>query len=102
MDSFLHLSPDLPENSLFLEIDGVKTLAAHGHQFRVHNTMKELAREARRTRAGLVLFGHTHSPFMEEANGTVFFNPGAVKSGSYGIVTLDAGKVVSAAHYTID
>lgn len=101
MDSFFSMPHDLPENKLILDIEGVKVLVAHGHQFRVHNTMTELIKEARKSKIRLALFGHTHNPYIEETEGITFFNPGAVKFGSYGIVTLDSGKVTSAGHFKV-
>jgi putative phosphoesterase len=48
--------------------------------------------------ADIILFGHTHSPISVSRNGVLFFNPGRGHSssaarGSYGLLTLEGGKV---------
>lgn len=101
MDAYLNFSQGLPDHPVILTIDETIVFIAHGHQFRVHNTMKELSKEARKTGARLALFGHTHERYSDTVNNVAFFNPGAVKNGSYGIVKLDRGRVVSLEHFNV-
>jgi uncharacterized protein len=95
-------SRDLPEVIGAVEMEGIRVLMTHGHHHQVKNTIEELAKEARKRNATLVLYGHTHEQDLTTIkDGTVFFNPGAVKRGSYGVIEIDNGKIVSAIHYQI-
>ena len=38
----------------------------HGHGYFVHSGTLYLKREARKKGADIVMFGHTHKPYMEE------------------------------------
>ncbi|CAN5638573.1 metallophosphoesterase family protein [soil metagenome] len=58
-----------------LEIGGIRVVVTHGHQFGRGPT-PALLREAWPD-AGLVVFGHTHRPLMEEIGDAWFVNPGS-------------------------
>jgi hypothetical protein len=53
-----------------------------GRKFLVHHIVDprapddRLKRRLARERPAVVVFGHTHKPFCETINGTLFFNPG--------------------------
>ena len=38
-----------------------------------------------------MLFGHTHTAYVENDNGLTVLNPGSTRT--YGLVTIDGGKV---------
>jgi putative phosphoesterase len=46
------------------------------HIINPHDLSDELQARLTRTRAEVVVFGHTHKPFYERINGTLYFNPG--------------------------
>lgn len=79
-----------------VELEGMKILLIHSHQAHSHHSMHGLYLEAEKNAADLVLFGHTHHPVSEERNGVRYFNPGALKDGSAGLLVLNEGKIQSA------
>jgi uncharacterized protein len=56
-------------------LGGARVVLLHGHQFGRSPNPKNL-REAF-PEADLIIFGHTHVPLLEEADGCVFVNPGS-------------------------
>ena len=59
-----------------------------------------LADQAGQMGAQVALYGHTHRARMERWNSLVLFNPGSISSdrgsGSYGILTVEDGKLDAA------
>ena len=47
--------------------------------------------EADRVGADIALFGHTHRPFLEQDSGVWYMNPGAARSGRYGVIEITDG-----------
>lgn len=87
----------------FAAFDGVLVFYTHGHLYGVKGSFERLAETAKARGADVALFGHTHTPADETVNGVRLFNPGSCSQGfmagkSYGVLMLDAGKVVSAEH----
>lgn len=72
-DYFTDLKKDL-----MLEFEGHRLLVVHGHRQRVSYGMENLYFRAREDQAGVVLFGHTHQPFLEWQGGILFANPGSL------------------------
>ena len=61
----------------------------HGHTTGVKNGLDVQWAKAQTQNCTVSLFGHTHSPYLEEQNGVLLFNPGSITYGdSYGIITL--------------
>jgi putative phosphoesterase len=57
-----------------IELGGKKFLIHHIVD--PHNLSEEMGSRITRQRPDVVVFGHTHKPFREVINGTLFFNPG--------------------------
>ena len=53
-------------------------MVTHGHNYGVSMSTDGLREEARLRGVQIVLFGHTHRPFVEEKNGIVLMNPGSL------------------------
>ena len=72
----------------------------HGHRYGVSFDTEEIKEEARILGADIVMFGHTHRPYLDEEEDLITLNPGSMtyprQSGrqpSYMVMTLDeAGK----------
>jgi putative phosphoesterase len=77
-----------------LELGGVKILMMHGHRFGVKSGYGAALAEGLRQGAQVVLFGHTHIPFMEQRNGVLLMNPGSLHNPNreYGILEIENGK----------
>lgn len=68
----------LPDK-LILTLEGVRIFAVHGHRHDVKydQDLDYLLRSARHEQANVVLFGHTHVPYMETQEDILVLNPGA-------------------------
>ena len=71
--------------------EGVSFFMTHGHGYNVKYTLDSLANAAHFTGSMLALYGHTHISDYRKMGGVTLFNPGAVKSGSYGLITVSEG-----------
>ena len=97
-----YLDPEYHER--MLELDGVRVLILHGHRQSVKSGTSELEAYARRQRADVVLFGHTHERYYQYVDGIKplhIFNPGAVtmpRDGipSFGTLTIKNGQILLA------
>ena len=81
---------DAEENLLF-NADGVRIFMTHGHRYNVKLGYESLANAAHFSGAQLALFGHTHRPLLEEDSGVWYMNPGAARSGRYGVIEITDG-----------
>ena len=63
--------------SLLQEAGGVRIFLTHGHLFGVKAGLTRLLLEGKRVGAQLVLFGHTHRPYLAEHDGVWLLNPGS-------------------------
>ena len=68
---------DLPNERIFT-LGGHRIFMTHGHGYFVHSGTLYLKREARKKGADIVMFGHTHKPYMEEDNDLLVLNPGSL------------------------
>ena len=68
---------DLPNERIFT-LGGHRIFMTHGHGYFVHSGTLDLRREARKKGADIVMFGHTHKPYMEEDNELLVLNPGSL------------------------
>lgn len=91
------IPPGEPE-IIVTKIDGVKMYLTHGHLHGVKMTLGNLLREARKSGAQAVLYGHTHIAdcFLED-DGLWVLNPGSCNysGGSVGLIETKAGKILS-------
>ncbi len=93
----------LPRESAvkLLELDGKRVMLCHGHTLGVKTDLAMLLRAARERGADAVLFGHTHTPFVDIRCGVVMLNPGSVGSRvrpTYGTLDLSDGRCIAATH----
>ena len=72
-------------------LDGVKFFCTHGDRYGVKYTLDALLNAAYFAGADIVLFGHTHRPLLEEDGGVWYMNPGAARSGRYGVIEITDG-----------
>ena len=80
-----------------VNFDGVRVMMTHGHEERVKYGLLNLLTEAKKERAQVVLFGHTHHPEVTVIDDITFVNPGSASSyygrgGSSALLTIDNGK----------
>lgn len=76
---------------------GKRFYFTHGHLHDVKYTLYRLELAAREAGADIVLFGHTHNPYEEYADGLYLFNPGSLRYGrTYGYVDIVGGGIRTA------
>lgn len=82
-----------------MEIDfgGKKVFMTHGHCYQVRSGVERIAAEGKARGADVVMFGHTHKPFLEVVDGITVLNPGSIafprqtdKKASYALMQIDA------------
>ena len=64
-------------------------LLTHGHLYDVYFDIFKLYLLAKENNANIVLYGHTHNQLLEEYEGVIFINPGALKDGNYALIVND-------------
>ena len=68
---------DLPAERL-IEVEGLRIWLVHGHRQHVFRGLSELAKEAGRRGAGIVVYGHTHRPEISRQGSLLLVNPGSL------------------------
>lgn len=86
-------------SEVFLELEGFRLMLTHGHYFYISLGTERLKEEGRAHGADIVLFGHTHRPYLEDGDGIILANPGSLvyprqekRRPSYMILTLEKGR----------
>lgn len=85
-----------------LEVEGHRILLTHGHLFGAKSGTGALVRATYERNCDIVLFGHTHEPYLETipagesplARTLYLFNPGSLREGSFGTLTLRGENVL--------
>lgn len=86
---------ELPmEKELYL--GNYKILITHGHLFYVSSGNERILNEGNLRGCNMIMFGHTHVPFIEEVDGITLINPGSLtyprqpgRQPSYIIMDID-------------
>ena len=89
---------DQPER--LTELGGVRILMMHGHTRRVKSGPMAAIYAARECGADILLFAHTHQPVVDRSGDFWVMNPGCIGPSvrrTYGVITLEDGKVDCAA-----
>lgn len=79
---------------LELTAAGKRVLLAHGHQHDVYYGTEAFFHAAKRERADVALFGHTHIPYAAHQDGILLLNPGSCarprrnSPASFAVVTI--------------
>lgn len=79
-------------------IAGKKFFITHGHEYGIRYDLNRLKYKAMEIKADIVLFGHTHIPFIANDVGILFINPGSVSlsrkgPNSMGFIDINDGKI---------
>ena len=80
------------EENLF-EIDNIKIFLTHGHLYGVKRSVSSIKEIGKKLNVSLIVFGHTHKPYIEKDGDITLFNPGATEDGRYGIIILEKGNI---------
>lgn len=86
-----------------IQMNGHKIFMTHGHADLVTMTLEHLKRKARAKQADIVIFGHTHKPYLEFEKDMVIMNPGSLsyprqsnRLPSYIVMEIDENGKISA------
>lgn len=71
-----HWDVSLPDRDI-VECEGVKIGLIHGDSGRERSTQERAYAAFKDSMVDLIVFGHSHIPFMEYKNGILMFNPGS-------------------------
>ncbi len=88
------------EPTIIQEIEGKKFIITHGHLFYVKLSLNQLKAFAKKKKADVVLYGHTHKAKNVIIDNTLFFNPGSTifpndGKASFGIIEITEGNINS-------
>lgn len=89
-----------------ISIGKYRTLLTHGHLYGVSLGTEGLRDEAKSRNLNIVMYGHTHKPYLERWNDIVILNPGSLsyprqdgRKPSYMIMEIDRN---GEAHFTLN
>ena len=84
---------DTPDTRL-ITLGGLRFFLCHGHTLGVKSGLLRASYAAMSKRADVLLFGHTHEPYLATRLGLTLMNPGACGFSypSYGRILLEPGK----------
>lgn len=81
---------------LWLEESSLLIWLTHGHRENVKKDFHELIWVAKKGEADVVIFGHTHCPYIKKDENLWIVNPGAVKtSENFAIMEIEDGSVLN-------
>lgn len=66
------------EEEFVIEVERVSILCCHGHRYGVKSGLSRLAARAKERGCEVALYGHTHRAGIEEVDGVLCINPGAL------------------------
>ncbi|TCT12151.1 hypothetical protein EDC18_11457 [Natranaerovirga pectinivora] len=84
-----------------IEYKNKRIFLTHGHQYNVKWEYSTIKKTGKRQNADIVLFGHTHIPYLDEDE-IILMNPGSISSPrggnklSYGIISIDNSNNIQA------
>ena len=89
---------DLPQEEE-ITLEGYKILVTHGHYYFVSKDHDRIVEKAKAKDCQIVMYGHTHTPVVEEENGILVINPGSLtyprqrgRRPSYAVMEIEEGK----------
>ena len=86
------------ESEAVVELGGARILMMHGHTRGVKSSAMNASYAARECGAQILLFGHTHRPLVDWDGTLWVMNPGSIRDRrTYGVITLEGGKIDCAA-----
>ena len=84
---------------VILDIEGVRVLLIHGHQYPAYHMTERLIQKAKEENCQLVLHGHSHIFKVEREEGITLVCPGSIHHNrdaslpTYAVVGIDKGEI---------
>ena len=117
VDMFIHLG-DVEGGEEYLDavvdcekhmVKGNKIFITHGHGYYVSLDPEYIKEEGKARNADIVMFGHTHRPYLDQGKEITVLNPGSVsyprqegRKGSYMIMELNENEKPCFHQYYLD
>ena len=82
-------------DEIFTMVEGIPIFACHGHLYDVKRNLQRLYFKGKEEGARIVLYGHTHIPYLDDDGEILIMNPGTVGAPrmggyeSYGIIRIN-------------
>lgn len=82
-----------------IEIENKKIFMTHGHKYNVKREMETLYYRGKELEVDIVLFGHTHIPYLNKGKNIKIFNPGSTllprgnSRASIGVMDFESDRV---------
>ena len=90
----------MSEREKEISIGKYRAFLTHGHMYGVSLGPEGIEDEARSRKVNIVMYGHTHKPYLDEREGVTILNPGSLsfprqegRRPSYMVMELDASGV---------
>ena len=80
------------ETSRRFDLGNAKIFMTHGHLYRVKFELDTLTKAALAAGANVILFGHTHRPYLQKYPHYTIMNPGTPDQG-YGVIEIENGNL---------
>lgn len=74
-------------------LEDISFLLTHGFDQCVERGTQRLVEQAKEMGCQVALYGHIHKQCLEEEEGVITYNPGAVKNGEYGLIFIEEGQL---------
>ena len=89
---------DCYSEELFLNVSGKQLFITHGHLYNVKSGLTQIHQKGVSIEAHIVLFGHTHKPYLSYTDGMWLLNPGRIgrrplKPSTYGVIRIEDEKI---------
>lgn len=99
---------ELPREEEFY-IGSRKVFITHGHNYFVSLNPEQIREEGRARQADIVMFGHTHRPYLDEESDMIVLNPGSLsyprqegRKSSYMILEIKENGEMGIQEYYLD
>lgn len=99
---------ELPREEEFY-IGSRKVFITHGHNYFVSLDPEQIREEGRARQADIVMFGHTHRPYLDEESDMIVLNPGSLsyprqegRKSSYMILEINENGEMGIQEYYLD
>lgn len=66
------------EREKLFELKGYQIFITHGHRYQVYEGAELLKEIGKELKADIVMFGHTHIPYLDTDDGIIILNPGSI------------------------
>ncbi len=66
------------ETEKIIQVEDYRILICHGHRAGVNSGLLRLEYQAREHEVDMVMYGHTHVPYLDENEDLIILNPGSI------------------------